>query len=448
MRGPLFRTLLALIACIALGYWAFHAPKREEGDQKKKDKLLAFDKAKVKELGLAPAGGEALKVVKQGDVWRLTTPNDVPAATSEVETLLTSLESLEIEEVVAEQPARLADYGLEPPRSTITLAVDGSAPITVLLGEKTPDATAVYAKLGSQARLLAVPAFQAGGLEKKPFDLRDREVLHAQREDVQRLEVSGPEGTYTLVKGAKDDWSFEKPLRTQAGRWSVDSLVGLLANLRMESVAAEDAQDLKPYGLDRPARSLTIGLKQGSRRLEIGSGLPDKKYHAREAGSRMVAVIPGALVDDLAKGMAELRAKRLLEVSTYDVEGLEARFDAQVHTYARSSSKDGDGVEITKWKRTAPDAKDVDTPKVEDALFKLGGLEVQEFVDAPAAPATYGLDAPEIELTLRLQEGRPPVTLALGRKDDAVHARRSGDDAVLKLDAGKVDEALKDLKGL
>ena len=36
-----------------------------------------------------------------------------------------------------------------------------------------------------------------------------------------------------------------------------------------------------------------------------------------------MAVIPGALVDDLAKGMAELRAKRLLEVATYEVDGFD-----------------------------------------------------------------------------------------------------------------------------
>ena len=29
--------------------------------------------------------------------------------------------------------------------------------------------------------------------------------------------------------------------------------------------------------------------------------------------------MPGAIVDDLAKGLAELRAKRLLEVATYEV---------------------------------------------------------------------------------------------------------------------------------
>jgi hypothetical protein len=38
--------------------------------------------------------------------------------------------------------------------------------------------------------------------------------------------------------------------------------------------------------------------------------------------------------------------------------------------------------------------------------------------------------------------------LELGKKDAAYFSRRPGDDAVLKLDAAKVEEALKALKEL
>jgi hypothetical protein len=192
-----------------------------------------------------------------------------------------------------------------------------------------------------------------------------------------------------------------------------------------------------------------LGLANGSaRRLEIGSATPDTKYHVREAQSRLVGLIAGALVDDLAKGLGELRARRLLDVSSYDVEALEARVGGRDVAYARSSEKDKEGVETFKWKRTAPDAKDIETTKVEEVLFKLTGLEVQQFVDAPGAPSTYGLDAPELKLTLRQGGGKPPLQVEIGRKDGRVHARRVGDEALLQLDAAKLDEAVKELNSL
>ena len=241
----------------------------------------------------------------------------------------------------------------------------------------------------------------------------------------------------------------------------MDGLLGTIENLRMESVAVDGATDAKPFGLDPPARAVTLVLKDGATRtLEIGTALPTPrpppapspspgqkaekpkptKYYARQKGTGLVAVVPATLADDLAKGMGELRAKRLLEVATYETEGFDVAAGATKKTYAKSSTKDKDGLDKTQWKRTAPDAKELETTKVEDALFKMGGVEVAEFVDQPQALATYGLDAPVLKVTVK---AKGESWIEVGKKDGAVYARRSGDAAVLKLDPAKAEELLK-----
>jgi hypothetical protein len=118
-------------------------------------------------------------------------------------------------------------------------------------------------------------------------------------------------------------------------------------------------------------------------------------------------------------------------------------------TYARSSSKDKDGIDVHKWKRTAPDAKDLDTNAVQDALFLLGGAEAQEFIDQPSGPETYGLAAPALKVTLTYEGGsKPPAWLEIGKKDGAAYARRVGDSSVLKLDPAKADEIIKSFGAL
>jgi hypothetical protein len=229
----------------------------------------------------------------------------------------------------------------------------------------------------------------------------------------------------------------------------VDGLLGTLEGLRMESVAAEPAPDLKAYGLDKPARAVALGLADGgTKTLQIGSGAGEKKYHAREAGSGLVAVVPGAVVEDLAKGMAELRAKRLLDVSTYEVDGFIAEAEGGRRVYARSTVPDKDGIDVYKWKRTEPDGKDLDTNKVQDALFQVGAVEVAEFLDKPQAGAAYGCDRPALKVTLRVGAGKPEAWFEVCRKEAAVYARRAGDDAVLKLDEKKVEDLLKAFKGI
>jgi hypothetical protein len=320
-------------------------------------------------------------------------------------------------------------------------------PVKLMLGAKTPDGAAVYARVPSRARVVTLPAYVESSFDKKPFDLRDRDVLHVKRDEVKTIEVAGPEGAYALARDEKGDWAFTRPLKTRAGRWAVDGLLGTLEGLRMDAVAAEQATDLKPFGLDKPARVVVLRLADGgARTLQVGGLSGEKKYNAREAGSGLVAVVPGAVVEDLAKGMDGLRAKRLLDVSTYDVDGFTVEEEGGKRVYARSTVRDKDGVDVYKWKRTQPDGKDLDTNKVQDALFQVGSVEVQEFVDKPQPPAAYGCDRPALRATLRMGPDKPEGWFELCRKDSAVYARRDGDEAVLKLDDKKADELVKAFK--
>lgn len=449
-KTPFWKTWVAVAVCAGLAAYAYFVEsKREDKPEKPKEKVFALDKSKVKELDVAPAGSPAIHLTKEGDAWRLTAPAPpVAADAGEAESLVTALETLEVQEVVTESPGALAEYGLDPPRTVVSVLLQGaSEPLKLLVGDKSPDGGALYAKVPTRPRVFTVPAYVESSFAKKPFDLRDRDVLHVKRDAVRTLEVQGPEGAYALARDDKGEWGFTRPLKTRAGRWSVDGLLGTLEGLRMESIAAEEAKDLKPFGLDKPSRVVTLGLEGGATRtLHIGGSPSEKKYHAREAATRTVAVVPGAVVDDLAKGMAELRAKRLLEVSTYDVDGFTVELEGGRKVYARSSVKDKDGIDVYKWKRTQPDGKDLDTNKVQDALFQVGAVEVSEFLDEPKGPVVYGCDKPALKTTLRLGPGKPEAWFEVCRKDASVYGRRSGDDAVLKLDPPKAEELLKAFK--
>lgn len=477
--SPFLKTYAAVVVVFALFAYILlvEAKKPDTGEGGPKEKALAVDRANVKEITLARQGAEEIRLVKQGDGWRLASPLAAPADGTEVDSLLSSIANLEIAEVVAESPGKLADFGLEPPKATLSLGLEGaSEPARLLLGDKAPDGTNLYAKLPAQGRVFVIPSHIESSFDKKPFDLRDRDVMHVKRDAVKTVEIQSPEGSYALSRDDKGEWAFTRPLSTRAGRWSVDGLIGTIENLRMDSVAAEQAKDLKPFGLDKPTRTLVIGLSDGGRRvLEVGKGAefasqpspgapptpgtPDatvgksqgdgkpkpSKYYARDAAGALVAVIPAALVDELAKGMGELRAKRVLEVATYEVEGVElSEAGGAKKVYARSSIKDdAQGFDVYKWKRTAPDAKELDTNKFQDALFKIGGIEASEFVDSPGPLEKYGLHKPALRIDLKYAEGKPPTWLEVGKQDGQAYARRPDDSAILKLDPAKVDELIK-----
>jgi Domain of unknown function (DUF4340) len=464
---------LLLAAGLFAFYW-FVERKQEPKPETESTKvtLLTVDKAKAKELKVAVKGGDGIALVKEGTFWKLTAPFAAPADTTAVESMFTSLEKLEADELVADQVKDFSQYGLDAPSRSVVAVVEGAqAPLAVDFGSKAPDGSSVYARKPGEAKVYLVASWVEGSFDKKPFDLRDRDLLHVKRDDVRSLEVAGPEGGYALARSEAGEWAFTKPLQTRAGRWAVDGLLGTIEGLRMESVAGEsvsDAKEVARFGFAKPTRTVTLVTKDGaSRTLELGAPAPDPnpqpsptpspsplpgkkgekpappkptKYYARQAGSGLVAVVPAALADDLAKGMGELRAKRLLEVATYETEGFEVTAAGVTKKYAKSATKGKDALEKTQWKRTAPDAKELDTTKVEDALFKIGGVDVSEFVDAPKAAADYGLDAPVLKVTLK---AKGDSGVELGKKDASYYARRTGDAAILKVDAAKAEELLK-----
>jgi hypothetical protein len=478
-----WKTGAALLVLAALGSYIWFVERKREPkgeNEKPKETILAVDKTKAKEITLAATGGDTIRLVKEGALWKVTSPYAAPADGSAVDSMLTSLEKVEADETVVASATNLADYGLQAPSRTVTVVVEGAkAPLSVQFGAKTPDGSSVYARTPSSAKVYTLASWVEGSFDKKPFDLRDRDLLHVKRDDVRQVEITGPEGGYSLARTDAGDWAFTKPLATRAGRWSVDGLLGTIENLRMESVASEDAKDpkeIRRLGLESPARTVALVLKDGSTRtLQIGAAAPEPtptpsptpspsptpkpekgskakepaapkekpkptKYFAREAGTGLVAVVPATLADDLAKGMGELRAKRLLEVATYETEGFEVTAGGTKKTYAKTTTKDKDGLDKTQWKRTAPDKKDLDTTKVEDALFKMGGVEIQEFVDQPKDPATYGLDGPVLRVAVK---AKGESWIEVGKKDASYYARRNGDAAVLKLDAAKGEELVK-----
>jgi hypothetical protein len=188
---------------------------------------------------------------------------------------------------------------------------------------------------------------------------------------------------------------------------------------------------------------VTLGLDGAKTAiLEIGKKTEDGKYYAREASSKLVALIPSAVPDDLDKGLKNLRATRLLDVATYEVASLDVTAGGTTKTFTKSTVKGKDGIDTVVWKSTAP-VKDAPEEAATSAMIAIGGAEVAEFIDAPKGPANYGLDAPALRVTLHFDGGKKEDWFELSVKGEAGFARRKNDVAVLKLDKAKTEGLIK-----
>jgi hypothetical protein len=419
----------------------------------KREKVFTgFDKLKVRSIAIKQRSGDFVHAEKSGDSWKLTAPQELPADAGEIGMLLDALQGLESEEKV--EAADLEGYGLKEPKVAISVVAEGAAkPFEFELGDNVPAGYGLFARVPGRPGLFTVSSTTENSLVKSAFDLRDRGILKVKKDDVQSFEVFEKNKTaFKVVRGAKgeDDWKLTTPVATRAARWTIDSSLGLIENLRMENIVTENATpgDLSKYGFKPAAKRVTLGLADGrTETLEVGGKADGGKYYARSAASNLVATISAGLADDLDKGLRNFRTVRLLDVAAYEVNGFDVIADGVTKTFTKTSTKGKDGVDQIVWKGAAP-AKDATQEKVSDAMFAIGGLDASDFVDTPKAPGSYGLDAPAIRVVLRFEGDKPADWFEVGLKGDAAYARRRDDVAVLKLDKAKAEALIQSFASL
>lgn len=134
-------------------------------------KLLSFETWDVGKMELSRNGQEIL-LEKQKDEWELKKPHAGKAKYAAVVDLLTEIQDLKWEKVVATESTDLSAYGLEKPVATFTLTkTDGKSLGTVLIGKSVGDL--VYAKVHERQDIYGIPATFLKSLPQDPSVLAE-----------------------------------------------------------------------------------------------------------------------------------------------------------------------------------------------------------------------------------------------------------------------------------
>jgi hypothetical protein len=444
MRGG--RSLAILVALLGglVAYIYFvdaKKPVEPEGTEKR-DKVFTVDADKIENLTVKASNGEVTSLKKANNAWELTAPAAGKADSSDVSGITTNLSTVEITSVVDEKPKDLAPYGLATPKVEIAYTAAGDKTEHRLkLGSKTPTGGDLYAQRGNDPRVFLIPAYLESSFDRKTFDLRDKTLLTFDRDKVDRLELARNAVTIELAKNGQD-WMLVSPIKAKADFSAVEQLVTRLSSGQMTSLEADQATDLKQYGLDPPLITATVGAGSARATLLVGKPAPEGKtgVYAKDASRPAVALVGKDLADDLQKSVSDLRRKDIFEFRSFNTTRLEITRGTDHYVFEKVKGTGKDAAD--KWRRTSPAAADVDAGKMETLLSGLSNLRAQSFAD----PQTKtGLDAPVATIKAQFDETKKQETVTFGRVGNDVFASRGDEAGAAKLDAAGFDEALKAL---
>ena len=454
MRGG--RSLIILLV-IALGLGAYiflYEAKREPaGDTAavKKAKVFSTDASKFEEIEVKSTSGETTTLKKKNGLWEITAPDAVPTDASEVGGLVSTLESLEMQTVVDENPKSPAEFGLEPPRFTVGFKTAGAAaPTRLQIGKKTPTGGDLYARVEGQPKVFLISGYLEDSLNKTPFKLRDKTILKFERDAADSLAIDRTEPPAMAFVKKGSDWRFTKPYEAKADFNLVDGLVGKLNQAKMTGIeTADGTKDLKKYGLDKPQVSATIGAGSARATLAFGSKKDDGSIYARDMSRPMIFTVEGSLLDELKKNADDLRRKELFEFKSFSAQHVEVTYGGQTYVFdkpkapepaAGASPSPTPSPATDVWKQTKPAAKDVDQAKFNDFLTTLSNLRADKFADKALTSGE--------EMTLSVKFGDTGTTeqMQFRKSGGVVHAIRTGDSGAAIVSTADYDKAIATLK--
>ena len=439
MRSVTTTIAMVLVLAGLVGYIYFVDSKSEPNATAAKEKAFGattFTSDEVEEVTITSAEGETSRLQKESDKWNLVEPVKAPADAGELSTITGALATLDVQRVVDEKPSDLKPFGLDPPRLDVSFKKKGDGTVhRVLIGEKTPTGSELYAKLPDAPRIFLVSSYLDSTFNKNTFALRDKRVLSFERDKVDGLEIAS--GT-TVMQFAKagSEWRMVKPVQARADYAAVEGAIERLSSVQMQSVAEPDATSLAKYGLDAPTTTLTAVMGSARSTLTLG-GTENALVFAKDSARPMVFTVAPTVRTDVVKEIADYRRKDLFDSRSFTADKLEIVRGADTLVLEKTKDKDGKDV----WKTGA--GTTLETSKAEDILGKLTNLRAVTF----ESTANAVLKTPVLKVTVTFDQ-KKMETVTFGRMGTVAAASRADEPGSATIDATPLDEALKTLEGV
>jgi len=421
-------------------WWAKSNIIEKKLDDFRDKTLFAFETDHVTKVTLKH-GQTTLVCEKKGDQWTMLEPRKVRADKSSLETLINAIKDEKIEAFVEPEAANLAQYGLDHPQLTVTLAVAGDK--TLLIGKKKDGETSststsstatgkVYAKREGDKEIFLLNASLLDKLKKEPKDLRDKTVVAVDTDRVNRVAYTIEGVTVEIAKrplaekpkgkekGAEEGqeeeaWDITSPKRLKADTQKVTDLISDVKNLSARDFI-DEPQDLKKYQLDPPRARVTL-WEEGKPKPQVllvgkESSKDTTSVFVKRESEPTVYTVSDWFVDKLETDLNKMRDLLVLKFDREDLQKIALKFDNKETVIQRKGESD--------WEVVQPEKVETETWKVTDIIGALENLRGDQFVTTKATKEKlkeYGFDKPQVQVVLTFKD-KSQRTLLVGKKKD------------------------------
>lgn len=271
---------------------------------------------------------------------------------------------------------------------------------------------------------------------------RQQNVLNLDRDKLEGLVIRNGDDKIELRR-TNDKWRLETPIKDQADRTIIDTLLSDLEAWQKDRTISEkeiaaQKNALAEYDLEKPKLRLKLLGKDMPPEILFGkeAALQGKMY-VRFDKAKETFVVRETVKNDIAKKAEEFRDRKLADISNAQV----ARVVLKTAAGEMELEKKGDLWEIVKPLRAR-----ADNAKVNDLVAQVTGARIQQFVAEDGGDLQpYGLAEPRGAMTLFTADDKQGQMLQIGgvpeKQQDQVYVRFASRGFVYTLPK-KIEEIL------
>ncbi len=400
----LWKTVVAGLIVVALGAYILAVEKPRMEAESREDRVVDVKAEDVSAIRLQYPDSPTIRVERSGDGWHMSEPVDAPADGPAVDRLLKQIVEAKAERRIPGTEAQDPEiYGLEGSgeRARVTLYTkDGSELPDIIVGKTTPVGFQAFVRIEGKDEVIVTPLIFHTGVKKRPFDLRDKSLLHVDPEHVVAISLTRKGETIRLERSG-DDWSLVAPRKFPADKNRIQGLIGSVNNLRATAFFSDEDADREKFGLTDPSLEISLELgEEGSAGFRLGKKDegPPVTYYFERTSDGQVAKVAEWVKPRFDLDLDDLRDKRLFRCKSDEIASI--RFE-RADGAAFALDKDDQG----KWTISPPSDRALKEPVITRTVGGLASLSGKDIVaddaTAPEQLAPWGLDNPALDVEVR-----------------------------------------------
>jgi len=440
-----FKTTISLfVIFLVLMAYIFLFESKSKNDEHAKEKLVALSSESVQKI-IYKKEDETLEFQKNAEgEWLIIKPLEANADKYEVNRLAEEFADLRIERVVDEEPAALEKYGI--PKKEICLYFKDKEPqVKILIGMENPLDNTFFAKRENETRVVLLSSSLKNLLEKSVFDFRQKDIFKFETDEAKSIKLSAKKNQWEALK-KEEEWFLKKPVKALVKSSKINDILYSLSNLKAKEFVSEEKtkEEIKNYGLDQADYEVSLSMPLSNQEVTFFIHKDDEKVYATTSLSPKIVEIEDSIISDLEKKAEELREKQVANFYSWEAN----RLHIKKGNIALTLVKDEENI----WHFESQDKEEADKNKIETFIRKIENLEATEFIDPPLNLKDYGLENPQGEVKIWVEEEEEKVkeiTILIGSEDKEANqmvVKNTRFEYLFKVDSAFLEEFPKDLK--